>query len=66
MRSEFKPMPDSVYTVKELVEILSQANPDALIIIGRNENDCKEYIERVIVSDNVVGFMTETEDEENA
>lgn len=66
MRNVYKPMPGSVYTVRELIEILSQANPDALIILGRNEDECTNYIERVIVSDNLVGFMTEMEDDENA
>lgn len=66
MRNVYKPMSDSVYTVKELIEILSKANPEALIVIGRNEDECTNYIERVIVSDNLVGFMTEMEDDENA
>ena len=61
----YRPQPDSVFTVRELISILSKANPDALVIVGKNMNDCEDYIERVVfgVDDPVIGLFTESEDD---
>lgn len=62
-RKEFyKPVEEDGYTVKELLDILKDADPDSLIIIGRNHNDCDEYLYHITVGSALVGFFTEPED----
>ena len=61
---KFKPIYDDGFTVRELLEILQNADPDALIMIGRNENDCENYLYGVNVGEYLVGFFTEAESED--
>ena len=35
-------------TVRELMEILAECNPDTEIIIGRGMNDCEDSLQRII------------------
>lgn len=59
----YTPDQDDVFTVGRLIEILSKANKDAYIVVGRGLNDCDGHIERICISDNLVGLFTEsTED----
>ena len=54
-----RPMPDSVFTVRELIEILSTADPDAVVISGRNMDDCEDNIEQIVIGDNLVALLTD-------
>ena len=45
-------------TVGKLIEILKSADPDALIVIGKNANECDEYLYTVTVSKHLVGFFS--------
>ena len=58
----YRPDPDSVYTVRELMEILSHADPDALIIVGRHVNDCEDNINEIRIGRTVVGLFTDPDD----
>lgn len=60
----YRPVPDAVFTVRELIDILSTANPDALVIVGRNMNDCEDNIERIVTGKNVVALLTDRAEEE--
>lgn len=60
----YRPEPDSVFTVRELIDILKKADPDALIVTGTGLNDCENYIERVVINKAIVGFFTEAEEED--
>ena len=62
-RTTYTPEPDGVFTVGQLIEILSKANKDAYIVVGRGMNDCDDHIERIYIADNIVGFFTESADE---
>lgn len=62
----YRPDPDSVLTVRELIEILSACDPDALIMIGTGLDDCTEYVERVIAQKHTVQLATEPEEADNA
>lgn len=64
-RTTYTPEPDGVFTVGQLIEILSKANKDAYIVVGRGLNDCDDHIERICIADNIVGFFTESADEYN-
>lgn len=61
-----RPMPDSVFTVRELIEILSTADPDAVVISGRNMDDCEDNIEQIIIGDNIVAFLTQPDTVDDA
>lgn len=54
-----RPNPDSVFTVRELIDILSTASPDALVISGRSMDDCEDNIEQIVIGDHVVALLTE-------
>ena len=66
----YTPDQDDVFTVGRLIEILSKANKDAYIVVGRGLNDCDDYIGRICISDNLVGLFTEAaedyDEEENS
>lgn len=56
-----------ILTVRELIEILSQCNPDDIVVIGTGMNDCEENIMRVFYESNrrkpgAVAFFTEPEE----
>ena len=51
-------------TVGSLIEILKSADPDALIVIGKNANECDEYLYTVTVSKHLVGFFSNPDDTE--
>lgn len=54
-----RPNPNSVITVRELIDILSTANPDALVIGGHNMDDCEYNIERIVVADHIVAMLSD-------
>lgn len=56
-----RPAPDSVFTVRELIDILSTADPDALVIAGRNMDDCEGNIEQIVIGDHVVAMLSPAE-----
>ena len=55
----YRPQPDSVFTVRELIEILSTADPDALVISGHSMDDCEDNIEQIVIGEHVVALLTE-------
>ena len=57
-----RPAPDSVFTVRELIDILSTADPDALVISGRSMYDCDDNIERIVIGNHTVALLTEGDD----
>ena len=51
------------FTVKDLMEILKDANPNALILVGRDPDDCSNYLYQVITRKSCVGFFTEPDED---
>lgn len=64
-RRAYRSDPEHVCTAADLIRILSTANPDALILVGRGTNDCEDIVERVIINDHTVLLCTEPDDEED-
>lgn len=58
-RTIYLPESDGVFTVRELIDILSTVDPDALVIAGRNVDNCNENIEQIMVSKYLVAFLTD-------
>lgn len=58
-----RPAPDSVFTVRELIDILSTADPDALVISGRTMDDCEDNIEQIVIGGHIVALLTDAHDE---
>lgn len=58
----YKQVGEDGFTVGELMEILKEADPDALILIGNNPDDCEEYLYEVGIGKYLVGFFTERTD----
>ena len=58
----FIPDSDSVFTVKELIDILSRAEPDTEIVIDRGESttgddeSCIDYIAAVEIGKSLIRF----------
>lgn len=51
------------FTVKDLLKILKDADPDALIIIGSDDNHCEDHLYQVNTGKHLVGFFTEPAEE---
>lgn len=60
-----RPDENSVFTVRDLMEILSRCPPNAEILVGTGLNNCEEYVERVIVSVSNVLLATEPNEPED-
>jgi len=65
-----RPDDGEILTVRELIEILKECNPDSIIVIGTGMNDCEESIQRVFYNPNekkpgAVGLFTEPEEPED-
>lgn len=60
-----RPDGNSVFTVRDLIKILSHCPPNAEILVGTGLDNCEEYVERVIVSASNILFATEPNEPEN-
>lgn len=56
-------MYDDGFTVGELIELLKDADPDALIITGRNPDHCDTYLYGVSIGKGLVGLYSDTEEQ---
>jgi hypothetical protein len=52
------------FTVRDLLRILKDAEPDALIVVGSDYNNCDNYLYNVNIGSSLVGFFTEPERDE--
>ncbi len=52
-----KPIETDGFTVRELMDLLKDADPDAIIVVGKDVNHCDGYLYGVGIG-TLVGFFT--------
>lgn len=58
-----KPEESDGFTVGDLLTILKDADPNALIVMGSDSDHCDQYLYQIHVNKSLVGFFSNPEEE---